>query len=279
MPNVTLPNLLAFGTDVFRLCLWLVLLAAIFVPLERLFALRPSRVFRKAIWADLGYYFLSSLLPGLVLALPLAVLAAGAQRLMPAGLHEAVVTAPLWLRIPAALVIGEIGAYWGHRWTHEIPFLWRFHEVHHEAEHMDWLVNTRAHPIDMVFVRLCTLAPLYVVGLGGPAGAGGSLVPTAMILIGVIWGFFIHANVRWRFGRAEILLATPAFHHWHHTLSGPINRNYAPMFPILDKVFGTLHLPRGEWPDEYGVLGETEAAATKAANERARREAAGLPAS
>ena len=257
--------MVGFAIDVARLVLWLVLLAAVFVPLERLFALRPGRVFRAAIWTDVGYYFASSLLPGLVLAVPLAALAEGAQRLMPGGAHDAIVTAPLWVRVPAALVVGELGAYWGHRWTHEVPFLWQFHAVHHEAEHMDWLVNTRAHPVDMVFVRLCTLAPLYVLGLGGPPGAGGSLVPTVAIVLGAAWGFFIHANLRWRFGRAELLLASPAFHHWHHTLSGPINRNYAPMFPWLDRLFGTLHLPRTEWPGAYGVLDAKQAAANKAA--------------
>ena len=273
MHGISQATLIGFAVDVGRLCVWLALLAAIFVPLERFFALHPHKVFRKAIWADVGYYFLSSLLPGLLLAVPLALLAAGAQRLMPDGVYQAIATAPLWVRIPAALVVGEIGAYWGHRWTHEVPFLWRFHEVHHEAEHMDWLVNTRAHPVDMVFTRLCTLAPLYVFGLGGPAGTGGSLVPAIMVIIGVAWGFFIHANVRWRFGRAEHVIATPAFHHWHHTLSGPINRNYAPMFPVLDRVFGTLHLPRGEWPGEYGVLNAEDAAATKAANAAARSPA------
>ena len=246
-------TLLPFGMDVMRLTIWFALLAAVFVPLERLFALRPKPVFRKAIAADVGYYFLSSLLPGFVLGLPLAVLAAAAHRYMPAPIQDAVGNMPLWLKLPLGLLIGEIGAYWGHRWTHEIPFLWQFHEIHHEAEHMDWLVNTRAHPIDMVFVRLCTLVPLYVVGLGAPTDAAGTTTPALVLVIGAAWGFFVHANVQWRFGPAEHLVATPAFHHWHHTLSGPINRNYAPMFPWLDRIFGTLHLPRTTWPAEYGV--------------------------
>ena len=141
-----LTTLIGFGYGVFRLSVWLVLLAAIFVPLERLFALRPEKVFRKAIAADLGYYFLNSLLPGFVISLPLAVLASLAHRHIPAGFQEAVADAPLWQRLVGGLLIGEIGAYWGHRWSHEIPFLWRFHAVHHEPEHIDWLVNTRTHP-------------------------------------------------------------------------------------------------------------------------------------
>ena len=68
---------------------------------------------------------------------------------------------------------GEIGYYWGHRWSHEIPFLWRFHSIHHSAEEIDFLVNTRAHPFDMVFGRFCGLVPMYVLGLGGPVGPVG----------------------------------------------------------------------------------------------------------
>ena len=247
-------TLLSLGIEAGRLGVWLVLLAAIFVPVERLFALRPQHVLRPGVAADLGFYFLSSLLPGFILGLPLAVLAAASHRLLQGTPLDALTTAPLWLRLPLALLIGEVGAYWGHRLSHEIPLLWRFHALHHRAEQMDWLVNTRAHPVDLVFTRLCALAPLYALGLGGPgASNGGSLVPALVLIIGAIWGFFVHANLRWRFGPMEHLVATPAFHHWHHTLEGPIDRNYASMLPWLDRVFGTHHLPRDRWPRDYGV--------------------------
>ena len=159
---------------------------------------------------------------------------------------------PFWARIILALVVGEIGYYWGHRLSHEIPFLWSFHSIHHSAEHIDFLVNTRAHPVDLVFGRFCGLVPIYLIGLGGPVGAGGSLVPVLATLITTLWGYFIHANLRWRFGPLEWLISTPAFHHWHHTLKGPINRNYASTLPWLDRIFGTHYLPK-EWPTAYGI--------------------------
>jgi len=71
-------------------------------------------------------------------------------------------------------------------------------------------------------------------------------------LITTTWGFFIHANLRFRFGPLEWLISTPAFHHWHHTLSGPINHNYSSTLPWLDRVFGTHYLPK-EWPTAYGT--------------------------
>jgi sterol desaturase/sphingolipid hydroxylase (fatty acid hydroxylase superfamily) len=72
------------------------------------------------------------------------------------------------------------------------------------------------------------------------------------MLLVTVWGFFIHANLRWRFGPLEWLVATPAFHHWHHTRSEARDRNYASMLPCWDWMFGTLHLPR-HWPAAYGV--------------------------
>ena len=251
-------HLAALLLSVLRLCAWLVLLTVIFLPLERLCALRPQKVFRKAIAADLGYYFLSSLLPSALLAAPLSLVALGAHSLLPEGVQAAIAGAPLWARAAAGLIVGEVGFYWGHRLSHEIPVLWRFHAIHHSAEHMDFIVNTRAHPVDLVLTRLAGLVPLYALGLGSTSSASGGVVPALVAVVATAWGFFIHSNVRWRLGPLEWLVATPAFHHWHHTRTGPIDRNYASLLPWLDRVFRTHHLPR-EWPDEYGIEAEMPA--------------------
>ncbi len=237
---------------ILRLSLWLAILVVVFVPLERLFAVHPGKVLRKGIATDLGYYFLNSLLPALLLSVPAGLLGWAVHRAVPGGLLAATAALPLWARMIAGLVAGEVGYYWGHRWSHEIPFLWRFHAIHHSAEEVDFLVNTRAHPLDMVFSRFCSLVPMYVLGLAGPSVASGTAVPVTVVLVGTVWGFFIHANLRWRFGPLEWLVSTPAFHHWHHTLHRPFNRNYASTLPWLDRIFGTHHLPR-EWPEAYGI--------------------------
>jgi sterol desaturase/sphingolipid hydroxylase (fatty acid hydroxylase superfamily) len=246
----------AFVVDVIRLSVWLLVLMVVFVPLERLFEIDRQKIFRKSFPTDLGYYFLNSLLPKALLVFPMALLAWGLRHVVPSGLHLFVAGMPTAMRLAAALVVGEVGYYWGHRWTHEVPFLWRFHSIHHSAEQIDWLVNTRAHPLDIVFVRLCSFVPMIALGLAQPMmGKRLDVVPLLVMLIGTLWGFFIHANLRWRFGWLGLLVSTPAFHHWHHTNDEHVNKNYASMLPIMDKVFGTWYMPKKQWPSKYGVDG------------------------
>lgn len=246
-------HLISFASDLEGLSVWLVLLLIVFVPLERIFGNHSQKVFRRSLGADLFYYFLNGILPKLLLISSLTVLSAGVHRLVPLAFYSSVAGMPTWLRLAAALVVNEIGGYWGHRWSHEIPFLWRFHAIHHSAEEIDWLVTAKAHPIDMFFTRLCAMVPVYALGLAQPPGNRVDFVPVVVTIVTTYWAYFIHANLKWRFGWLEWLISTPGFHHWHHTNDGPevINKNYAATFPWVDKCFGTLYLPR-EWPTKYG---------------------------
>ena len=242
-----------FANDFVHVCAWLLLLAVIFIPLERLWAVQPQKVFRRAVWTDLGYYFVNSLLLSTLLIVPLAAIAWALHAVVPAPVLSLGSNLPFGARLVLGIVVGEFGYYWMHRWMHEVPWLWRFHAVHHSAEHVDWLVSTRAHPVDLVLGRLSGYAPMYVFGLAHPIQNVLDPVSLGVVLVGTIWGFFIHANVRWRLGPLGWLVSTPAFHHWHHTNDEHANRNFSTMLPWVDRIFGTYHMPRNQWPPSYGI--------------------------
>jgi sterol desaturase/sphingolipid hydroxylase (fatty acid hydroxylase superfamily) len=209
---------------------------------------------RKNIREDLVFHVVNAIFPPLLLAALLSALVAMVRPLYAAGVFSWVASLPILLRFAMAVIIGDIGAYWGHRWSHEIPFLWRFHRIHHQAETIDWLVTSRAHPFDMVFTKFCGVALLYLCGMAQGSLGQGTVLMSSYLIIGGLWAYFVHANINWRFGLLERWLASPAFHHWHHSNESQvsIDKNYAAIFPWIDRCFGTLHLPRRRWPSSYG---------------------------
>jgi sterol desaturase/sphingolipid hydroxylase (fatty acid hydroxylase superfamily) len=64
--------------------------------------------------------------------------------------------------------------------------------------------------------------------------------------------------VRFDLRAIEGLVVTPRFHHFHHSAEvDAVDKNFAVHLPLIDRVFGTLHMPQGRWPARYGVDGPT----------------------
>ena len=245
-------HLALYLRQVASVCATLVVATVIFAPLEAFLAVRKAKFFYPGWRVNLGWYFLDGLSIALLLGPPSALIAWTIHAVIPATVTDAASALPLWARAILAMVVGEIGFYWGHRWSHEIPWLWRFHAVHHSAEHVGYLVNTRAHPVDLIFTRLCGLTLLYATGLANTVGPHPALIPALVLFVGSMWSYFIHANVRLRLGWLEEIISTPAFHHWHHTREDHKDRNYSSMLPFMDRIFGTFYLPN-YWPTDYGT--------------------------
>jgi sterol desaturase/sphingolipid hydroxylase (fatty acid hydroxylase superfamily) len=225
----------------------MVALAIIFIPLERLFALRPRRVLRAGWRTDVVHYLINvaALKVGIVIAV--AVLGTVLRAFVPPSARAAIAASPGWAQIVAALAIATVGGYAGHRAAHEVPLLWRFHRVHHSVQEMDWLAASHLHPLDQIFIRSAAVLPLYALGFG-------RISLGAFVVLTTLQAIFIHANVRLTFGPLRWLIATPQFHHWHHAREPrAYNSNYAGEFPAVDALFGTLYLPAGRWPAQYGI--------------------------
>ena len=234
------------GLDWFLLSIFF--LALIFVPIERFFArLQDQRVFRKGWRADLAHFGVSHILVQVTVLATMLPAVVFFRWAISDALQSWISSQPLWLQFIEAMFVADLFAYIAHRMFHEVPFLWRFHAIHHSSELLDWLASSRLHVVDIVVTRGFGFIPLYVLGFSDAA-----------IVIYLTWasfqGILNHANLRFVFGPLRYLLVTPQFHHWHHS-ARTYNRNFAAHLPVIDWMFGTYHLPADDWPEEYGIVG------------------------
>jgi sterol desaturase/sphingolipid hydroxylase (fatty acid hydroxylase superfamily) len=214
----------------------------LFVPLEKLFALRPQRVFRPALFTDLTHLLVNNLLVSAATVVLVVVAAIPVLWIRVLDLQS---NLPRAVAVALAVVMALVGNYWGHRLTHQVPFLWRFHAVHHSIERMDWVASGRLHPLDTAFTQAFTVVPLFLLGYGGGIFAGVTVFITLLAL-------FQHANVRLRFPVVRWVINTPEWHHWHHAIDDEArDKNFG--LPIIDVMFGTAYLPKGRRPTAFGV--------------------------
>ncbi len=133
----------AAGLDYF--ILELLVLGLLFIPLERVYALRPQRIFRAGWQTDLKHFFVSHAgvqLLTFAAMVPAQALFAWAVRL---DFQQAVAAQPVWLQFIEIVLIVDLVSYWVHRAFHEVPWLWSFHAIHHSSRQMDWLAGSRMH--------------------------------------------------------------------------------------------------------------------------------------
>jgi lathosterol oxidase len=226
----------------------LILYSAALVPMERLFALRPEQpVFRRGWPVDLTYFCLNSLLIEVLTLLTIAPVAVLFDWARIGAVQETIGALPLVAQVPVLLLVADFTQYWVHRSFHASRWLWPFHAIHHSIEQMDWLAGSRLHLVDVIATRGLTYIPIFVLGFSQPA-------LMVYVFIVAVQATFIHANVRWTFPRLRRIVATPAFHHWHHSAEPQsVDKNFAVHTPAWDLLFGTYYLP-DRWPSAYGLV-------------------------
>jgi sterol desaturase/sphingolipid hydroxylase (fatty acid hydroxylase superfamily) len=155
------------------------------------------------------------------------------------GLHLAPPT--LWDKIGQvptlllAIVVGDFIGYWRHRIQHT-KWLWPAHAIHHSDTRLNWLSLERMHPFDQFGSALDTVL-LSALGFPFWALAGN-------VFVRHYYGYFIHADVPFTLGKANLILNSPAMHRWHHArdVDGS-GHNFATVFSIYDRMFGTYFQP------------------------------------
>jgi len=143
-----------------------------------------------------------------------------------------------------ALFVGDLLAYWHHRLSHEINFLWAAHIVHHSSEELNVTTVFRVSAFAVInrsffwiWMPLLGFSPLMTTG--------------AIVFIG-LFQFFTHTRLVGKLGILEYFMVTPSHHRVHHARNEKyLDKNYGHVFIIWDKLFGTF-APEEEEPD-YGI--------------------------
>jgi hypothetical protein len=132
---------------------------------------------------------------------------------------------------------------------------------------LDWLSAVRVHPVNDVVSKLVPAVLLACLGFPFQVLAGYLAVLTFYTIV-------LHANVDWSYGPLRHIIASPVFHRWHHTTEEQgLNRNFAPLFPFIDLLFGTFLMPHRVRPERFGA-----APIPIPARQAVRSDFAGIPA-
>lgn len=223
----------------------------IFVLIEKLFPLyRGQSVFRKEWQTDLTHFIVNHFLVGLILLIVNFLIHRAFGWMVHSEFQQFIGSIHFLPQLLLCILVADLMQYWTHRAYHEIPFLWKFHAIHHSAKTMDWIAGSRMHVMELIVTRVCVLGPLYVFGFEK------SVMDAYIIVVG-FQAVFNHANVHLPWGPLRYLFVTPDFHHWHHASDdAAIDRNYAAHYAFLDYLFGTAVRTEAKFPEKYGVVGD-----------------------
>jgi lathosterol oxidase len=247
--NETLHEGPAIGFDWFLLDI--LLMTLIFSPIEVLWPAYPKQgVFRPQWLLDVGY-FLSTHLPIQLTSFLILLPATQLTHVLANDRAQAAMASLPWLvQFLLAVLVADVAEYFIHRAFHTVPFMWRFHAIHHSSKALDWLAGSRAHIVEDVVVRGFMLVPMMFVFSQN--------IIVAYLFFVTIHATWEHCNfgptIKW----LEPYLVLPRYHHWHHTSQREsIDKNFAIHFPWIDRLFGTYYFPEGDtWPEQYGLDNE-----------------------
>lgn len=225
-----------------QLLLTLAILMALLFALERFAPLRtPRRPLLGRLLVNLlvsGSAFLTANV--LVRPAVLATLRWTSDR--PFGLAH-VVALPVPAEWLLSFLLLDLTFYWWHRANHELPFLWRFHNVHHIDPDLDVSTAFRFHFGEVAFSTVFRAVQIGLLGVSAPVFAAYELVFQANTLIH-------HSNVRWPLGverLVNLVLVTPRMHGIHHSQAREeTNSNYSVVFAWWDRLHRTRRADLGK---------------------------------
>ncbi|KAK7067358.1 hypothetical protein SK128_014938 [Halocaridina rubra] len=151
----------------------------------------------------------------------------------------------------AAFVFIDFGYYWIHRANHEINILWAVHQVHHSSEDYNLTIALRIS----LFQRAAYFGfyqPLALIGF-----------PFSMVLVhaafNYLFQFWVHTDLIRHIGPLEFVFMSPSHHRVHHgSNKWCLDKNYASVFVLWDRIFGTFEEERKDDEIVYGLTDQPQ---------------------
>ena len=145
-----------------------------------------------------------------------------------------IINFPIWIEIILTVIILDFIIWGQHLLSHKIPFVWRFHRMHHTDRDLDVTTAVRFHPFEIIFSMFIKITSIYILGASAIA-----VIIFEIMLNGM--AMFNHANLRIPFRVENILrkfIVTPDLHRIHHSIYiDEHNKNFGFSLSIWDKIF------------------------------------------
>jgi|TARA_Y100001001_G_scaffold112434_1_gene110088 sterol desaturase/sphingolipid hydroxylase (fatty acid hydroxylase superfamily) len=160
---------------------------------------------------------------------------------------------PVWAQLLIMFVIADFIQWNVHRMLHRVPWLWKFHQVHHSVKEMGFAAQFRFHFVETLVYKSAQYIPLAMIGFG---------IEQFFVvhMFSVFIGHLNHANLDWSYGPLGYILNNPRMHIWHHAKALPPEHKYGMNFglslSIWDYLFGTAYIPKSGKNIEIGFDGD-----------------------
>jgi sterol desaturase/sphingolipid hydroxylase (fatty acid hydroxylase superfamily) len=218
--------------------------ALVIIALERLKPYDKGEKFlREGFWTDFVMY---GVVQSYVMGVVISALVHWVDERTGSSTYGVVSGWPIWLQVVFFVVLHDFYIYWFHRAQHNNRFLWRLHEAHHSAKHVDWCAGLRSHSIEILINQSIEVGAMILLG------AHPDVILIKVVISGV-WGMWIHCNVDVHSGPLQYVINGPEMHRWHHAIDYPDEgSNYGTKFAFWDYLFGTVYRPPRK-PAGYGL--------------------------
>jgi sterol desaturase/sphingolipid hydroxylase (fatty acid hydroxylase superfamily) len=154
-----------------------------------------------------------------------------------------------WWAFVLAFVLDDFAYYLFHRSAHRVRWFWASHVIHHSSQHYNLSTALRQTWTGFLSMGFLFRLPLFLIGF-----------PPAMVFfcagLNLIYQFWIHTEQVKRLpGWVEAVMNTPSHHRVHHAINPRyLDRNYAGVFIVWDRLFGTFEPERDDERPRYGIV-------------------------